>query len=374
MSCLSVDLIYAGPDFDGDPCSLQKGRFTEYFYSGSFNIGEQIFSNPPCSEKEGVVNPGMYIYGTGDDRVYIILGNSGGLDGVILNTGTCFTCVIGFIKFGSFYSYYDCCGQLITGTVQVDQLQVNLDITKPYTSNTIVVVQPPSKITPVCPSPTPTMTPTKTITPTPSVTVTSTVSRTPRPTSTPTPTPSNEKTIPIVVNTCDSITLFPMQIECNVISNPKTNLSTDGQIGINIIGGQGPYNITWAYDGSKGTTISNLPAGSYPVQVIDAYGDYNQTVVCNLSSSLNCNLEGTCTQVLNCDLQISVTARNRTSGGNNGALYVSISNCYGTPSILWSPGGQTTSFIDNLPKGEYTVTVEDTAVTDCVKTLKYVLN
>jgi len=318
----------------------------------------------------------MYLYGEGDDRVYIVLGQSGGLNGVILSTGTCFSCAVGIIKSQSFYSYYDCCGTFNQGTVpqNVESITVNLDITKPFTQNTIVVAQPPSKITPVCPTPNPTQTPTRTVTPTPSVTVSQTVSRTPRPTPTQTPTPSNAKTIPIVVNTCDSNTLFPMEVECYTITTPKTNSSTDGAIGINILGGQGPYNITWAYDGGKGTTISNLPPGRYPVQIIDAYGDYNQTIVCELLSSLNCNLSGTCTQVLDCDLQISISARNRTSGGNNGALYVNISGCYGAPSILWSPGGQTTSFIDNLSKGQYTVTVEDTAQKNCKKTSTYILN
>jgi hypothetical protein len=374
MSCQNVSLIYLGPDFNGDPCTYNGTSAVDYYYNGFFNIGEQIFNSFPCSPEDGVKD-GMYIYGAGDNRVYIVVGFSGGLDGVIQVTGTCYSCAIGLIKNSSFYSYYDCCGNYVEGTVTgVDSITVNLDITKPYTRNTIVVVQPPSKIEPICPTVTPTPTQTRTLTPTPSVTVTATVSRTPRPTPTPTQTPSNPKIVPVVLNTCDSNTLFPMEVECYTISNPTTNLSSDGAIGINILGGQGPYNVTWAFDGSKGTTLFNLPQGSYPVQVIDAYGDFNQTVICKLGSDLTCSLSGTCTEVLECDLNISISVRNRTYNNDDGALFVTIQNSYSIPSILWSPGGQTTSFIDGLPKGVYTVTVQDTKVQGCIKTLSYTLN
>jgi hypothetical protein len=376
MSCQNISLIYLGPDFQDNPCTYKGTLAGEYYYNGFFNIGEQIFYDFPCLPENGVRETGMYLYGQGDDRVYIVIDNSGGLDGVIQSTGTCFNCVIGIIKSESSYSYFDCCGQYIEGTVpdNVDELIVNLNSTKPYTSNTIYVVQPPSKIEPVCPTPTPTISPTRTQTPTPSVTVSATVTRTPKTTPTPTPSPSNPKIVPVVLNTCDSNTLFPMEIECYTISNPKTNLSSDGAIGINIIGGQGPYNVTWAFDGSKGTTLFNLPRGSYPVQVIDAYGDFNQTVICKLGSDLTCSISGTCTEVIGCELEISLSARQRTYNNDDGALFVTIRNSYGVPSISWSPGGQTTSFIENLSKGFYTVTVQDTKVPGCIRTLSYTLN
>lgn len=376
MSCQNVSLIYLGPKFVGNPCTYKGTLAGDYYYNGSFNIGEQIFYDFPCSPENGVRETGMYIYGDGDNRVYIVIDSTGGLDGVIQSTGTCFNCAYGIIKSESQYNYFDCCGQYVQGTVptDVDLITVELNTVKPYSNSTIVVIQPPTKIEPICPSPTPTMTPTRTLTPTPSVTVTATVSRTPRPTPTPTQTPSNERIVPVVFNTCDSSTLFPMEVECYTITNPRTSTSSDGAIGINIVGGQGPYNITWAYDGSKGTTLSNLPQGNYPVQVIDAYGDFNQTVICKLGSDLTCNLSGTCTEVLGCNLKISISARNRTYNTDDGALFVNVQNSYGVPSILWSPGGQTTSFINNLSKGTYTVTVQDTKVQGCVRTLSYTLN
>jgi len=371
--CLSIDLVYLGTNFEGNPCSYKGGTPRTYYYGGVINLDYQVFSGPDCSQEKDGAETGMYFYGEGNNRVYFIVDRVNGIQGIITYVGTCYRCAIGYIKEGSFYSYYDCCGKLITGTVERGQLEINLDITKPYTSNTIVVVQPPSEIIPICPTSMPTPTPTRTLTPTPSKTATPSFTPTKTQTPTPTQTPSNAKTIPIVVNTCDSNTNFPMEVECYVINNPTTSTSTDGAVGINIIGGQNPYNVTWAYDGSKGTTLYNIPQGSYTVQVVDAYGDNDQTITCTLGSNLTCNLNGECTQVLGCDLKLTVTGRNPTGGQNNGALYVSISGSYGTPIIEWQPGGQTTSFIENLSDGDYSVTVRDPNVSGCIVSASYEL-
>jgi hypothetical protein len=135
-----------------------------------------------------------------------------------------------------------------------------------------------------CPTPTPTPTITVTNTPTPSVTptISPTSSLTPTPTNTPfltpTPTPSSR---PSFRNECDPITLFPLGVSCEVV-NPTTPISFDGSVTLTITGGTPPYSIVWNNGVVNATSLINLKSGTYSATVIDYYGDFTASTICEV--------------------------------------------------------------------------------------------
>jgi hypothetical protein len=101
---------------------------------------------------------------------------------------------------------------------------------------------------------------------------------------TPTPTPSvTPSPTPILklVNECEVFTLFPLGVECFIISQPTSSTSLDGILSLNITGGTSPYTITWS-GGQIGKTISGVPVGTYEATIVDFYGDYTATTICSL--------------------------------------------------------------------------------------------
>lgn len=87
-------------------------------------------------------------------------------------------------------------------------------------------------------------------------------------------------------NECDVITVFPMTIECDSI-NPSTPTSYDGRVSISITGGTPPYTYIWGGDvtGNISPAVMNLPVGSYPVTVVDYWGDFTASTICTLTST-----------------------------------------------------------------------------------------
>ena len=171
-------------------------------------------------------------------------------------------------------SYYDCCGNFIQNTPS-DTI-VSMDYTKSFSG--IIKLNSPS--TTSCPTPTPTKTPTQTPTPTITPTVTSTNTPTPTQTQTPTNTPSNT---PVVIpeNECAVFTLFDMGLECYVESLPSSSTASDGTLSILVTGGTSPYSYYWR-GGQRNQTLVGVPQGSYEVTVVDYYGDYTATTICDL--------------------------------------------------------------------------------------------
>lgn len=173
------------------------------------------------------------------------------------------------------FTYYDCCGNYITGTGN-RELTVSMDYSK--LSSGITKLNTPA--TTVCPTKTPTPTPTQT--PTTTITPTTTTTNTPTqtPTHTPTQTPSNS---PVVIsqNDCEVFTLFEMGLICNPITIPTSASSLDGSLSVLVTGGTAPYSFYWP-KGQRNQTLTNISGGTYEVTVIDYYGDYTATTVCGL--------------------------------------------------------------------------------------------
>lgn len=175
---------------------------------------------------------------------------------------------------GSSYFYTDCCGVFQQGTES--GLSITMDYTKPF--NGVVKLNVATSVT--CPTPTPSQTPSFTPTNTATPTVTPTSSLTPSVTKTPTQTPTNSQALTLK-NNCDVFTLFDMGVTCFPISMPSSPSSLDGVLSLKITGGTSPYSIYWE-GGQRTQTLVGIPQGSYQVTVVDYYGDYTASTICNL--------------------------------------------------------------------------------------------
>ena len=177
------------------------------------------------------------------------------------------------ITSGNYY-YTDCCGNFQQGTLP-DQIVI-LDYTLPYTGIKLLEVTASTS----CPTPTPTQTPTFTPTNSPTPTFTPTPTKTPRTTPTPTITPSNTPVF-IGKNECEVFTLFNMGVSCSVLKQPSTATSYDGILTLRVTGGTSPYSFYWS-NGQRVQTLVNIAQGTYPVTVVDYYGDYTANTFCNV--------------------------------------------------------------------------------------------
>ena len=119
--------------------------------------------------------------------------------------------------------------------------------------------------------------------------------------------------------------------------------SCNGVADVTASHGQAPYTYLWS-DGSTAEDRDNLCAGTYEVTVTDFYG-------CIGSSSVTIE-QGT-------SLELTVTSTSAgCPGACEGTASVSVEGGSGTFDVLWSNGSTTTS-IDHLCAGVYTVTVTD---------------
>lgn len=191
-------------------------------------------------------------------------------------TATSIICGSG-VTTGEHY-YYDCCNNFIKGN-SVEEFVV-MNYTLPY--NGVLPIYAPASTTCATPTPTPTNTVSPTATPTP--TPSTTPSLTPSPT--PTVTPSRTAVYGVkFVNTCDPITLFPLGVECYG-TDPTSANALDGNLFLRITGGTAPYDITWS-NGAKTPFLLGLGSGSYQVTVVDFYGDFTASSICNMVAPTN---------------------------------------------------------------------------------------
>ena len=177
------------------------------------------------------------------------------------------------ITSGNYY-YTDCCGNFQQGTTPNQIVILNYTLTH----NGVKLLEVAA--TTNCPTPTPTQSPTFTPTNSPTPTLTQTPTRTPRTTPTPTITPSNT---PVFVgkNECEVFTLFNMGVSCSVLKQPSTATSFDGILTLRVTGGTSPYSFYWS-NGQRVQTLVNIAQGTYPVTVVDYYGDYTANTFCNV--------------------------------------------------------------------------------------------
>jgi hypothetical protein len=184
------------------------------------------------------------------------------------------------------YAYTDCCGNFFFGATAQPGI-ITFDKGKIYQNVTVISTD---EATVICETPTPTPTPTLTRTPTPTPSPTQTV--TPSPTNTNTPSTLTGKIVTYDYNPCEVYTNYPLGVECEILQEVNVFTNTGGVIRVNITGGTSPYTILWA-NGSREKVIFNLSEGSYPVTVVDYYGDYTANTVCQIGRDIpDCVIDG----------------------------------------------------------------------------------
>lgn len=118
---------------------------------------------------------------------------------------------------------------------------------------------------------------------------------------------------------------------------------TDGSATASASGGTPGYTYAWTPSGGSTATASNLGAGTYTVTVMDAAGcTATADAVIGAPTAISIAETITASTCGNADGSISVVA----SGGNPGYTYA------------WTPAGNTAT-LNNLPGGNYSVTVTD---------------
>ena len=143
------------------------------------------------------------------------------------------------------------------------------------------------------------------------------------------------------------VTIIPEDdIELDVTANPASDCGTaDGSASVAIVGGTPPYDILWS-TGETTANINNLAPGTYTVMVTDANG-------CGATASVV--IDGTPA------IEMSITGVNAGCAAN-GSASAMVTPGTGTPPFdyLWNTGA-TTSIINDLAPGTYSVTVTDAA-------------
>ncbi|MEO5643482.1 MAG: gliding motility-associated C-terminal domain-containing protein [Bacteroidia bacterium] len=134
-----------------------------------------------------------------------------------------------------------------------------------------------------------------------------------------------------------TVTINATQISCNAVCN--------GAAAAAVSGGTPPYSYLWLPGNQTTPSISNLCAGSYTIQITDANSCVNSASVVLIQPTA---------------LVLAPSVTNTSCNGScNGTASVSASGGMGPYTYSWAPGGQTTSSINSLCAGSYTVTVTD---------------
>ena len=146
---------------------------------------------------------------------------------------------------------------------------------------------------------------------------------------------NNLKHLPITIINCSNITL-------NITKTDAGCSLANGTANITANGGTQPYTYNWS-NNQHTAALTGLAGGNYTVTISDFYG---------------CSQTSSATIVSNAAPSLSVSSTPSTCGTNNGTATVTASLGIQPYTYLWS-NGQTSSTINSLVAGTYTVTVMD---------------
>ena len=131
----------------------------------------------------------------------------------------------------------------------------------------------------------------------------------------------------------------------STITNVACYQESTGSIDLSVLGGTAPYTYSWS-NGSINQDLSNVPANTYSVIVTDVNG-------CSASIS-NLIITQPSVPLMVSFFQWDVSCY----GGSNGQIGTAATGGTAPYTYLWSTG-QTTSFLNNLQAGNYTLTTTD---------------
>lgn len=151
------------------------------------------------------------------------------------------------------------------------------------------------------------------------------------------------------------VELFESPLVSGIIDHVNCYNQVTGAIDLTVSGGLPPYSFDWL-NAPDVEDPSGLPAGAYSVTVVDANG-------CSVTSDFT----------INQPVELTVTGNKvdpKCFGGQTGSIDLSVSG--GTPgyAFMWQTGA-TTSSLNGLGAGTYTVTVTDQ--NDCSKSAEFTI-
>ncbi|HKR06626.1 MAG TPA: hypothetical protein VJY62_18475, partial [Bacteroidia bacterium] len=136
----------------------------------------------------------------------------------------------------------------------------------------------------------------------------------------------------------------PALLNDSIVVTDATCGVSNGNIIVYAYGGTGPYSYQWS-NGISTQSITNLSPGIYTVTITDANA-------CIKTDQATVNNIGGPVIVIDSVQNVSCF------GGNNGAIYISVSGGTIPYSYIWS-NFNTTQDLQNIPAGTYTITVTD---------------
>jgi gliding motility-associated-like protein len=175
-------------------------------------------------------------------------------------------------------------------------------------------------------------------------------------------------TITVLDNTsgCSSVSVSTVTIDpvanapiATLVSSTSVtcNGNTDGTLEISISGGTAPYNITWNPNVGNSTSVDNLPAGSYTVNITDDNG-------CSTSETFTVSAPN--------DLLVNGTSTNVLCGIADGTITTAVAGGTAPYTYAWTPNGETTTSLSELAAGTYSVQVTDD--NGCTASQSFTLN
>jgi len=144
------------------------------------------------------------------------------------------------------------------------------------------------------------------------------------------------------------------------------NGQTDGQAEVVAAGGTPPFRYNWPQTGAASTTVTNLGAGTYVIEVIDDRDCIQQD-----------SITITEPDALNASINLAQTNDPLCFGDTNGQIAVQVNtddniNPLGSAPYTWSNGAPADSAIANdLPAGSYGITVTD--INGCTDQVSFTL-
>lgn len=143
----------------------------------------------------------------------------------------------------------------------------------------------------------------------------------------------------------EPLALNPLIYNVNFNSGQGTCINaSDGVVSVEVLGGTQPYRYYWS-NGSTNDTLFNVPSGTYSLRIFDRNG-------CTYFSSF--------TATSSPPISITPTIQYCSSiYANDGGISLNISGGVQPYSLIWTPGGMTTSSISNLGDDAYSCTITD---------------
>ena len=146
-----------------------------------------------------------------------------------------------------------------------------------------------------------------------------------------------------------SLTVLPPPAGPSITLTAQTDETcfgdNDGSATVNVTTGSGPYTYSWLPTGGSNSSASNLASGTYTVTVTD---------VNSCTSTLSVIISGPSAILANATV-LDVDC----AGAQLGAISTTASGGEGTYTYSWTPSGETTSSLNGIGAGTYTLTITD---------------